>query len=304
MALAVALAGLRLLLPGPGATGEAWAGGPASGPGTPSPADATEQPQAPKEGVQRIVSLVPSVTETVFALGEGRRLVGVSSYCDYPPEAARIPRAGTYLAPSIETIVALRPDVVIGVPTPGNRAPIEQLRDLGVKVVIVGETTLDDAWEAMRAVGKWVGRDAQAQEMVRGLQGELAEVRRSTQGRRPRRVLFVVGHDPFVAAGRGLFIDELIEIAGGENVAAPAGERWPRLSLEAVLASAPEVVIDGAMGSEAGPALLAFWEPYRSMPAVRDGRIRAQAADELLRPGPRLGVAARALHDMVWEGQP
>ena len=102
----------------------------------------------PSGGVRRVVSLVPSVTETVFAIGAGDRLVGVSAFCDRPAEATRLPRAGSYLSPDIEAIVALKPDVVIGVPTPGNRVAVERLLSMGVNVVVVGEATLDDAWQA------------------------------------------------------------------------------------------------------------------------------------------------------------
>ncbi|HZR79724.1 MAG TPA: cobalamin-binding protein [Candidatus Binatia bacterium] len=265
------------------------------------PATASASPAPPPGGARRIVSLAPSVTETVFALGEEARLVAVSDFCDYPPAAQRLPRAGSYLTPSVETIVALRPDAVVGVPTPGNRPSVERLRALGVNVVLVGETTIADAFDAMRTVGRWVDREADAEALVARLERELAEVRERTAARPRRRVLFVVGHDPLVVAGSGLFIDELIDVAGGRNVAAGGSQRWPRLSLETVVAEAPDVIVDGAMGSEGGAALTAWWEPYRSVPAVREGRLRAQHSDALLRPGPRLAEAARQLEALVWQ---
>jgi cobalamin transport system substrate-binding protein len=225
--------------------------------------------------------------------------VGVSTFCDWPPEATRLPKIGSYLAPNVEAVVALAPDVVIGVPSPGNRPGVEALRRLGVPVVMVGETTLADAFGAIRTVGAWVGNTGAADRLVADVERELEEVRRRAQ-RLPRvRVLFVVGHDPLVAAGGGLFIDELLEIVGGENVAADLPQRWPRLSLETAVAGAPEVIIDGAMGSEAGDALMAYWKPYRSIPAVREGRVRAQRSDALLRPGPRAGIAARELEALL-----
>ncbi|HYC22022.1 MAG TPA: helical backbone metal receptor [Candidatus Bathyarchaeia archaeon] len=268
-------------------------------------AEDAEAPRNPRQtppsgGARRVVSLVPSVTETVFALGEGARLVGVSTFCDWPPEARSLPRIGSYLEPAIEPIIALRPDVVIGVPTPGNQAAIARLRALGLTVVIVGETTLDDAWASMRTIGDWVDRRPQADALVARVQDELAQVRRRAAAAPPLRVLFVVGHDPLVAAGSGLFIDELITIAGGMNVAAKSGGKWPRLSLEAVVEAAPEVIIDGAMGSEESSAAVeSYWQPYRSLPAVRAGRVIARRSDEILRPGPRLGAAARELEEMI-----
>jgi len=266
--------------------------------GEAAPGRASEPPPG---GARRIVSLVPSVTETVFALGAGDRLVGISTFCDHPPEATKLPRIGTYNAPSIEAIVALEPDVVIGVPTPGNQASVEQLGSLGLEVVMVGEHTLADTWEAIRTVGRWTDTAPAAERLVAKLQGELDDVRRRAAERPTRRVLFVVGHDPLVVAGGGLFIDELIEVAGGRNVGKASGLPWPRLSLETVVAAAPEVIVDGAMGSEANAALEAYWEAYRSVPAVRDGRVRPVHSWILLRPGPRIAAAARELFSLVHE---
>ena len=258
----------------------------------------------PEGGARRIVSLAPSVTETVFALDRGDRLVGVSTFCDHPPEKVReLPRAGSYLTPNVERIVSLRPDAVIGVPTPGNQAAVEQLRALGIVVVIVAEQTIADTWDAIRTVGAWAGEPAGAAALVDRLEGELRAVRDAAARRPKQKVLFVVGHDPLVAAGGGLFLDELIDTAGGINVAASAGGAWPRLSLEAMIAAAPQVVIDGAMGSEASGGLGAYWQGFASLPAVRDGRLWPQRSDALLRPGPRIGQAARELFDMIHGGR-
>jgi iron complex transport system substrate-binding protein len=267
-------------------------------------ATAEEGPRPPDGGVRRVVSLVPSVTESVFALDRGDRLVGISTFCDYPPDqVAGLPRAGSYLTPNVEQIIALRPDVVIGVPTPGNQAAVQQLRSLGLRVVIVGEQTFAETWSAIRTIGAWTGNVAGADALVARLEGEIAAVRADAARRPPRRVLFVVGHDPLVAAGSGLFIDELIVAAGGRNVAASSGLPWPRLSLETVVAAAPEVIIDGAMGSEANAALGVYWQSFASVPAVRDGRVWPQRSDALLRPGPRLGRAARELFDLIHAGR-
>lgn len=257
----------------------------------------------PPGGARRVVSLAPSITEQIYALGAEDRLVAVSSYCDYPEAATKLPRAGSYLKPSVEAILGFEPDVVLGVPTPGNRAPVEQLRRLGVEVVVVSEDTFEETWNAIRTVGAWVGRATEAEELVRSVQAELAEVQAAAKARRRRRVLFVVGHDPLVVAGGGLFVDELIDVVNAKNVGAIGRGQWPRLSLETVVAAAPEVIIDGAMGTEAGPggneALLQWWQAYRSVPAVRNGRVRAQRSNALLRPGPRLGKAARELFELV-----
>jgi iron complex transport system substrate-binding protein len=267
--------------------------------GAASAAAAVENRTPPSGGAARIISLVPSVTETIFALGAEDRLVAVSTYCDYPEAARRLPRAGDYLHPSVETIVALEPDVVIGVPTPGNQQAIETLRGLGVNVVVVGEDTLEDAWRSMRTIGAWVGKPAEAERLAGDVRGRIERVRARASRLPSRRVLFVIGHDPLVVVGRGRFIDELIGIAGGENVGVVLGLEWPRLSLEAVVATAPDVIIDGAMGTEAGEALTEYWSAYASVPAVRDGRVRPHRSTSLLRPGPRLGDAAEEMFALI-----
>jgi len=273
--------------------------------GTPSPADegpggASPTPSAPR----RIVSLAPSVTEILHAIGAGDRVVAVSATCDRPAEVARLPRVGSWVEPSVERILALSPDLVIAVPSPGNREAVLRLRDLGLRVEVVGETTLADAWEAMHRIGAWTGREAQAQALVERLRHELDEVRASVADRRPRRVLLVVGHEPLVVAGAGLFVDELVRVAGGENLAASTGQPWPRLSIESVVALSPEVIVDAAMGSEAAIEPVSWWARWESIAAVRDRRVRAPASDAMLRPGPRLGEAARELRDLLWDPAP
>ncbi len=271
-------------------------------PATPLPPPFVDQPVPPVDGARRIVSLAPSVTETIFALGAEDRLVAVSDQCEIPPGARELPRAGSYLEPSVETILSLRPGVVLGVPTPSNRVAVERLRTLGVPVAMVGEATLEDAWRAMIEVGRWVGREPEARTLVERLRREIEEVRVRSAHRGARRVLFVVGHDPLLVVGEGTFLDELLRATGATNVAAGAGQRWPRLSLEAVVAGAPDVILDGAMGSEGGSALFAWWKSFESLPAVREKRIRPVRSASLLRPGPHLGESAREIETLVWEG--
>jgi iron complex transport system substrate-binding protein len=252
---------------------------------------------------QRIVSLAPSVTETLFALGVGERVVGVSSYCDYPPAAARIDKVGTFLQPNVERILAKRPDLVIAVPSPGNRAPVERLRELGLEVLIVDPERIAEILDASRRIAAAVGAPEEGERLIGRIEGELRAVAARVAGAPPVRALLLVGHAPFIAAGAGTYQDELITRGGGANVAAAAGPAWPNLSLEFVVAQAPQVIIDASMGSEEATdraAALAFWEQFPSLPAVRDRRIHGYGAHELLRPGPRVGetlaAVARFLH--------
>lgn len=253
----------------------------------------------------RVISLAPSVTETIFALGAGSAVVGVSSYCDYPPEVAKIQRVGTFLTPSIETIVALRPDVIIGVPSPGNEGPVKMLQSFGFRVVIVQSDTIQQTRDSIGAIAHALDRDAAGQRLVQELDARLTAVHERLRDAPPRRALMVVGQQPLIAVGTGIFQDELIRMAGGINVAAVTGVAWPHLNLEAVIAWAPEVIIDTSMGTEEHAHVLDFWKQFPSLPAVRERRLYAYRSYQLLRPGPRLPEAletiARSIHPERFE---
>lgn len=259
---------------------------------------------------QRIVSLAPSITEALFALGVGDRVVGVSTSCDYPPEAARIDRVGTFLQPNVERILAKRPDLVIAVPSPGNRAPVERLRDLGLDVLIVNPERIDEILDAIRRIAGAVDAAPAGERLVARIEGGLRAVEARVAGAPPVRTLLLVGRSPFVAAGAGTYQDELITRGGGVNVAAGGGQRWPNLSLEFIVAQAPEVIIDASMGSEEAAdaaASVTFWADFPTIPAVRERRIHGYRAYELLRPGPRvaetLAAVARFLHPERFAGE-
>ncbi len=251
----------------------------------------------------RIVSLAPSVTESVFALGLGDRLVGVSVYCDYPPGVEKIDRVGTFLTPNIEAILAKRPDIVLGVPSPGNRGPVEELRRLGVRVVVVDPTTIDEIKQAQIDLGIALDVEAAAHELVRGIDARIERVGAALRDVPERKVLMVVGQTPLIAVGRGTYLDELIRLAHGINLGAAAGGSWPRLSIEFAIAAGPEVIIDTTMGNEeqtGAAASLDFWKSFATIPAVKNGRVHGYKQYQLLRPGPRLPEAletiARIIH--------
>ncbi len=248
----------------------------------------------------RIISLAPSVTETLFALGVGDQVVGVSAYCDYPPEVVKLPRVGTFLTPNIESIVALHPDLVIGVPSPDNETPVKTLQGLGLRVVIVRAETVEDTRDSVRTIAAAVARVAAGEDLLQQMDARIAAVQRQLDDAPVRKVLIVVGQKPLIGVGAGTFQDELIRMARGINVAGDGGFAWPHLSLERVIAWAPEVVIDASMGSEDSPRTLDFWTRFPSLPAVRDHRVYGYRSFELLRPGPRipqaLEVIARTIH--------
>jgi len=248
--------------------------------------------------VQRVISLAPSVTEIVYALGAGDRLVGVSAHCDSPPQVTAVARVGTFVTPNIEAIVARRPDLVIAVPSPGNQNPVEALQRLGLRVLVVNPSTVAEIADTILVIAGALGADAAGRVVVDGMHARMAAVEARVAGAPRPRVLLVVGRTPLIAVGARTVQDELIRMAGGTNVAAGAGASWPRLSVEAMVVAAPEVIIDTTMGSEsAGDAesVLRFWGGFPSLPAVRTGRVHRYAADPLLRPGPRIPDALESL---------
>lgn len=249
----------------------------------------------------RVVSLAPSVTETIFALGAERHLVGVCSFCDFPDGAKRIPRIGSYSIPNVEEIVAKAPDVVIAVP-PNSPDAVVALKQAGLKVVMVEVDTLTQIEAAIRTIAQEVHKEEAGEQLLHELQEKMAAIKTRLAETPWRRVLMVVGQNPLIAVGDGIFLNELITQARGINIAAVTGLPWPHLSLEFAVANQPEVIIDGSMGSDEQNETqrLGVWRYFPELPAVRDGRLYNRRTDTLLRPGPRLAEGfeeiARFIH--------
>ncbi|TMB58282.1 MAG: hypothetical protein E6J60_04000 [Deltaproteobacteria bacterium] len=195
----------------------------------PAPSPAPAGPPA------RIVSLAPSITEVVYALGAGERLVGVCAQCDYPAAVASLPRVGGYLAPSVEVTLARRPDLVIAAPSPGNREAVRAIERAGVRVLVVHDRTLADLWASVRAVAGALGTPAAGERLVADLTARLGEVRARVADLPPRRVLVIVDASMGSEAGaRELF-------AGLTTVPAVQNGRVVMLADETFLRAGPRV---------------------------------------------------------------
>jgi len=253
----------------------------------------------------RVISLAPSVTEILFALGVGERVVGVSTYCDYPPETARIDKVGTFLSPNVELIVAKKPDLVIAVPSPGNQRAVESMAELGLSVLVVDPESVDSILAAVQTVADAVGVSAAGRELSARISDRVARLGQRLASAPPRTVLMVVDHRPLIAVGAHTYQDELIRLARGVNVAAKAGDQWPHVGLEFAVAAAPEVIIDTTMGNDEESVPADFWQTFATIPAVRSRRIYGYRAFVLLRPGPRVAEAletlARFIHPEAFE---
>jgi iron complex transport system substrate-binding protein len=254
---------------------------------------------------QRIISAAPSVTETLFALGLGGRVVGVSSYCEFPPEALKKEKIGGYINPSLEKIVALKPDLVIGIAEGDLKAFMEKLAGLKVPVYITHPRNVSEVLTSIQNVGKVTFSSQAAEKITQAMKERIQAVQAKVQGRPHPRVLPVLNFDPLMTAGRGTFVDDLIRLAGGRNVAEKVKGKYPRLSVEEVFAQDPEVIILGSMKSQdamtEGPQ---WWKQWKNISAVRQGRIYVLDADLIYRPSPRivdgLEEMARAIHPEVF----
>ncbi len=254
---------------------------------------------------KRIVSLAPSVTETIFALGLGDRLVGVTTYCDYPPEAQKLPKIGDFMNPSLEAVMAQRPDLVIGVARATDPVRAREMERLGLKLLLVPLTNFGDILDSIRTISRRLGSGAAGEKLAAKIRAEVDDVKKRVAPARRRPVLLVVGYQPLIAVGGRNFIDELITLAGGKNIAGDAAQPWLNLPDEYVVARAPEVVIEAGMGSER-EKFPKRWGDLKSVPAVREGRIYPYPSDKILRPGPRFGAAlselARLIHPECFAG--
>jgi iron complex transport system substrate-binding protein len=258
---------------------------------------------------RRIISTAPSITETLYALGLGDRVAGVTTYCDFPPEARLKPKIGTYVEPNLERIASLRPDLVII-----QKNPIQlgaKLERLNLRVLEVSHDTVDDVYKTIQRIGEAAGASETARRLVAKMQMDLEAIRRAAAAHQPRRMMFIVGRAPeriedLIAVGRASYLNGLIEIAGGKNIFKDAVAPYPKVGMEEVLARDPEVIVDmGDMSqtenvTEAHKrAVVQLWRAYPSIAAVRNGRVFAVASEIFTVPGPRMVEAARAFAEML-----
>jgi iron complex transport system substrate-binding protein len=251
----------------------------------------------------RIVSLVPSVTETAFALGGEARLAGVSDFCDWPPAARAKPRVGGMINPSLEAIVALKPDLVVGTDEGNREETFVQLRRLNIPVYVVHARRVAEMYDLIGRVGELTGRSDAVAPLVDGIRRRIDAVRASVRALPTPRVLYVLWPDPLLVPGRDSHLTEMIELAGGHSITAAEPVSYVRFSIEAAVARAPEVIVlaDHSSGaSTAGRAAPEKWQALTSVPAIRAGRLYSVDLSILHRYGPRvpegLEILARLIH--------
>ncbi len=255
---------------------------------------------------QRIVSMVPAVTEMLFAIGAGPRVVAVSSYDTYPPEVQSRERVGGLLDPNVERIIRLRPDLVVVYGSSSEvGARLERAHIRTFAYVLGG---LDNVTATMRRLGSAVGNSAEANAAAERIATRLDAIGRRVAGRPRPRTLLVFGREPGalreidVSGGIG-FLNDLVVLGGGDNVFGAVRRESIRVSTEAILGAAPEVIIDLHYGHSLSPEQIdrerAAWKGLPGVPAVRDGRVALLVGDQFVVPGPRVVDAAEAIADVI-----
>ncbi len=255
---------------------------------------------------ERVVALAPSITEIIFALDRQDRLKGATIFSDFPPEAAELPKVGSYVHLDVERIVALKPDLCIAIKDGNPKATVQRLEHLKIPVYAVNPRDLETVMQTVRVIGELLNAAENANQLVKNMQLRIQKVEslvaRSTH--RPR-VFFQIGIAPIVSIGTDTFIHELIVQAGGENIAA-GSVAYPRFSREQVLALVPEVFIITSMARVAVfEQVKAEWSRWPNMPAVRNQRIFLEDSNLFDRPTPRivdaLEVLVRRIHPELFE---
>jgi iron complex transport system substrate-binding protein len=249
--------------------------------------------------VARVVSLAPNLTEIVFAVGAGDRLVGRTSYCDFPAEAKAVTEVGDTLHPSLERIISLRPQLVLISTASQLEVFTQQLQSQNIAVFVTDPHDLDDVFKSITQIGTILDQTGQADTLVQKLRERTRAVEDAVKDKPPVRVFYQLSAEPLYTAGHDSFVTDLMRRAGAISVTADVPGAWPKYSNESALAARPEAIIlptGGSMG--AGNSTLT--EALRQSPAALQGRVYKINDDHLVRPGPRavdgLEAMARALH--------
>lgn len=237
---------------------------------------------------KRIVSVAPSVTEILFAIGLAERVVGVSTYCNYPPEARHRKKVGTYAAPSLEKIVALKPDLVLGTADGNLKSFAGRLADLGIRVYIADPRTAEAVMVSIRRIGEVTSSAEAARRVAAKMEERIRLVQRKADGLPRLRVLHAMGFGPLISSGKTSLMNDMIRLGGGSNVLQDVQAKHPRLNMEDVILRDPEVIILCAMTEKDSRRQKQWWSRWKRVAAVRNGRLHVVDADLALRPSPRI----------------
>jgi iron complex transport system substrate-binding protein len=250
---------------------------------------------------KKIVSLAPNITEILFSLGLDQEIVGVSTHCNFPEKAKGTVRVGSYISLDFEKIVSLKPDLIIATAAGNTRDMVERLERFGFPTYVIFPKNVEDIIQSIGHLGKLVGREKEGVEIIQEMKTRRERVMELTRGLPRPRVFLQIGEAPIVTVGKNSFADDLIRLAGGVNVTGNEKELYPRFGMEEILKRAPEVILISSMNPKGNyQKVLQEWSRWKTIPAVKNGRIHLLDSDLIDRPSPRiiegLEEMARILH--------
>ncbi|MDR4493418.1 MAG: ABC transporter substrate-binding protein [Nitrospirales bacterium] len=243
----------------------------------------------------RIVSLAPSITEMLFAIGLDREIVGVTDFCNYPPEALAKPKVA-YSQPNLEALVALQPQLVLAPPSFLRADLLAKLEQLKIPIFVLESKTVEGIFGHIQLLGRMVARVPEANAFTASMRKQVGDLTKRVEGRPRPTLLYVLNSEPLITVGPGSFIHHLIELAGGRNAAERANAPYPRLTMEEVLTQNPDILLFPVGEYEGIPqAEQDRWKRWESLRAVKEGKLFQIKSDLLNRPGPRVIEGLREL---------
>ena len=257
---------------------------------------------------QRIVSLAPNITEILFSLGLDKEIVGVSMHCNFPEKAKSKVQVGSYISLDFERIISLKPDLIFATGAGNTREMVERLEKLGVPTYTIFPKNFSDVLKSIGHLGEVVGREKEATGIIQGMKQRSQKVIELTKDLSRPRVFLQIGEAPMITVGKGSFADDLVTLAGGENIAGKEKEMYPRWGMEEILKRSPEVILISSMNPKGDyQRILQGWSRWKMIPAVQNGRVHLIDSDLIDRPSPRiidgLEEMARILHPKRFKKQ-
>ncbi len=238
---------------------------------------------------KRIVSLAPNITEILFSLGLDKEIVGASSHSNFPERAKGKVRVGSYIRLDFEKIASLHPDLIVATGAGNTRDMVDRLGKLGLQTYVIYPKNFRDILLSIAHIGQVVNQEEESRSIIDGMRKRCEKVRELTKGLPRPKVFLQIGDVPIVTVGKGSFEHDLIRLAGGENIAGKENEVYPRLGIEEILKRSPEVIVISSMNPKGDyQKTLQEWTRWKSIPAVKNGRIHLMDSDLLDRPSPRI----------------
>lgn len=253
---------------------------------------------------ERIISLAPSNTEILFALGLDDKVVGVTTFDDYPEEVLEIEKIGDFTGINLEKIIELNPDLVISY-GPGDGDENARLREAGIEVIGFEPESIDEIIETINKIGQLTGKESEAKALTESMIKKRDEIINKIKNAPKVKVFYEIWHDPLMAAGPGSFMDHLMTLAGGDNIAKDAKDEYPQFDLEQLIERNPDVYLTSADMPEKTPEAMMARPGFENISAMKSGRVYVLEPNIVSRPGPRiveaLEIVAKAIHPEIFK---